>query len=258
MVQLVDGHTYNYGYIGSRATGNEPGSYMVVGPDWKGEKPAGIDKVFRSLTPFSLAGFRTQLFDPADMPNVIKVQDGYKVEPLSAFLKQPAPPAAPKIDFLPATTPGIKENFWSYLDAALKYVPETDMDKDIRAKLASIGIGPGKTFDFKELSPEHKAAFIEAMKGGDEQVTKYLADGIKKINNWNIGAFFGDQKFFSGDWLKRAAGAKAGIYANDAIEATYPIHPRGWKRRYARLQQARTTPSPSPPAKPLRSTPSGR
>ena len=221
-VMMCDGNTYNYGYIGSRATGNDPGSYMVVGPDWKGEKPAGIKEIFTSTTPFSLAAYRTQLFNPEDMPNVIKVQDGYKAEPLSAFLKQPAPAAAPNIDFLPATTGGIKENFWSYLDAALEFVPTTDQNKDIHAKLASIGIGPGKTFDFKDLSPEHKTAFVEAMKGGDAQVTKYLADGIKTVNNWNIGAFFGDQKFFNGDWLKRAAGAKAGIYANDAIEATYP------------------------------------
>jgi hypothetical protein len=34
-VQLEDGNTYNYGYIGSRATGNEAGDYMVVGPDWR-------------------------------------------------------------------------------------------------------------------------------------------------------------------------------------------------------------------------------
>ena len=68
---------------------------------------------------------RTQLFNPGDMPNVEKVQAGYKAQPLSAFLKQPAPPAAPKIDFLPATTAGIKENFFQYLDAALQFVPET-------------------------------------------------------------------------------------------------------------------------------------
>jgi hypothetical protein len=222
VVQLVDSHTYNYGYIGSRATGNEPGKYMVVGPDWKGEKPAGIDKVFQSLTPFSLAGFRTQLFNAEDMPNVIKVQDGYQVETLSAYLKQPAPTAAPKIDFLPATTSGIKDNFWNYLDAALELIPQTDEDKDTRAKLASIGIGPGKTFNFKDLSSEHKAALIEGTKGGGAQVSKFLAEGTKQVNNWNLGAFWGDQKFYSGDWLKRAAGAKAGIYANDAIEATYP------------------------------------
>ena len=222
VVQLVDSHTYNYGYIGSRATGNEGGKYLVVGPDWEGEKPAGIDKVFQSLTPFSLAGFRTQLFDPADMPNVIKVQDGYHVETLSAYLKQPAPTAAPKIDFLPATTGGIKDNFWSYLDAALEIIPQTAEDKDIRAKLASIGIGTDKTFDIKALSPEHKAALIEGAKAGNAQVSKFLAEGTKQINNWNIGSFWGDQKFYNGDWLKLAAGAKAGIYANDAIEATYP------------------------------------
>ena len=62
-VQLDDGNTFNYGYIGSRATGNEAGDYMVVGPDWKGETPAGIKKVFHSTTQFSLAGFRTQLFN---------------------------------------------------------------------------------------------------------------------------------------------------------------------------------------------------
>lgn len=50
-VQFIDGNTYNYGYIGSRATGNEPGNYLVVGPDWKGEAPAGIKKVFSSTTP---------------------------------------------------------------------------------------------------------------------------------------------------------------------------------------------------------------
>ena len=91
-VQLIDGNTYNYGYIGSRATGNDPGDYLVVGPGWKGEMPAGIKKVFSSTTPFALTLFRTQLFNPEDMRNVEKVQAGYKAQPLSSFLKQPAPP----------------------------------------------------------------------------------------------------------------------------------------------------------------------
>ena len=129
-MQLIDGNAYNYGYIGSRATGVDAGSYLVAGPGWKGDTPAGIEKVFRSTTPFALTIFRTQLFNAADMPNVEKVQAGYKAQPLSAFLKQPAPPAAPKIDFLPATTAGIKANFYEYLDAALQFVPETPEDKD--------------------------------------------------------------------------------------------------------------------------------
>jgi hypothetical protein len=222
-VQMIDGNAYNYGYIGSRATGPESGDYLVAGPDWKGEVPAGIKKVFQSTTPFGLTIFRTQLFNAEDMPNVVKVQVGYKAQPLSAFLKQPAPPAAPKIDFLPATTAGIKKNFYEYLDAALQFVPPSAEDKDIRAKLASIGIGPGKNFEFKDLSLEHKAAVLLAMKEGDDKVDKYLATGFKDINGWKVGAIFGDRSFYKGDWLKRAAAAKGGIYGNDAVEAMYPM-----------------------------------
>ena len=114
-VQLIDSNTYNYGYIGTRATGTELGDYLVVAPDWKGETPPGIKKVFQSTTPFSLALIRTQLFNPGDMPNVEKIQSGYKAQPLSAFLNRRAPPAAPKIDFVPATTAGIKTTFSSIL-----------------------------------------------------------------------------------------------------------------------------------------------
>ena len=222
-VMLCDGNTYNYGYIGSRATGNEAGDYMVVGPDWKGEKPAGIKKVFTSTTPFSVAGYRTQLFKAEDMPNVVKVQGGYKAQPLSAFLKQPAPPAAPKTDFVPATTAGIKANYFQYLDAALQFVPPAPEEKEIRAKLAKIGIGSDKPFDFKSLSAEQKEAFRLGMKSGDEKVDKFLASGVKNVNNWNIGSFFGDRDFFKANWLMRAGAAKGGLYGNDAVEATYPF-----------------------------------
>jgi hypothetical protein len=222
-VQLTDGNAYNYGYIGSRATGSDAGDYLVVGPDWQGETPAGIKKVFRSTTPFALTIFRTQLFNAEDMPNVVKVQAGYKTQTLSAFLKQPAPPAATKIDFLPATTKGIKANFYEYLDAALQFVPETPDTNDLRVRLASIGIGPGKTFEFKNLSLEHKAAVLLAMKEGDDKVENYLASGMKNVNGWKVGSIFGDADFYQGNWLMRAAAAKGGIYGNDAVEAMYPM-----------------------------------
>ncbi len=167
-VMLCDGNIFNHGYIGSRATGNEPGDYLVVGPDWKGETPAGIKKVFRSSTQFSAAAYRTQLFSPDDMPNVVKIQSSYKVQPLSAYLKEPAPPAAPAIDFPKIDKAMVKTNFFEYLDFALQYAPAGPEEKEIRAKLASIGIGAGKTFDFKDLSLEHKAAVGLGMKAGDE------------------------------------------------------------------------------------------
>jgi len=222
-VQLIDGNAYNYGYIGSRATGFDAGNYLVVGPDWQGRTPAGISGVFQSTTPFGLTIFRTQLFNPEDMPNVVKVQEGYQVQALSTFLNQPAPPASPLTDFPLATTAGIKENFYDYLDAALQFIPPSPDTEALRARMASIGIGPGKTFEFKELSLEHKAAVLLAMKEGDSKVDQYLASGMKDINGWKVGSLFGDRDFYQGDWLKRAAAAKGGIYGNDGIEAMYPM-----------------------------------
>ena len=47
-------------------------------PGWKGETPKGIGKVFRCETDFSIALIRTQLFNPADIDNVKKIQAGYQ------------------------------------------------------------------------------------------------------------------------------------------------------------------------------------
>jgi hypothetical protein len=222
-VQLEDGNTFNFGYIGSRATGNEAGDYMVAGPDWKGDAPPGIEKVFRSTTQFALAGYRTQLFDPADMENVEKVQAGYGVRTLSSYLGQPPPPTPAKIDFPEIDEKLIKTNFFEYLDFALQFAPPGPEEKEIRAKLASIGVGPAKTFDFEDLSLEHKAEVALGMKAGEAKVDEAAGSLGKDVNGWKISSPFGDRAFFDGDWLLRAAGAKAGIYGNDAVEATYPM-----------------------------------
>jgi hypothetical protein len=222
-VQLTDANTFNYGYIGTRATGTGAGDYMIVGPDWKGDTPPHIKQVFHSTTDFSIVGFRTQLFGPADMPNVVKVQAGYKAQPLSAYLKQPAPAAPPAVQWMKANAEIAKTNFFEILDFALQYIPPGPEEAGIRAKLASIGIGAGKQFEMKDLSAEHKAAILLGMKAGDDAVDKYIASGGTVIDGWNIASFFGDRAFYNGDWLKRAAAAKGGIYGNSAIEAMYPL-----------------------------------
>ena len=222
-LQFCDWNTFNFGYVGSRATGTEPGDYLVVGPDWKGETPAGIKGVLRSTTQFTLVIVRTQLFGPDDMPNVLKVQEGYKLQPLSAFLKQPAPPAAPTIDFPKASTELAKTNFFEFVDFSLQFAPAGPEEKEIRAKLAKIGIGPGKTFNFKDLSLEHKAAVLLGLKEGEKKVEEKVATIGTKINGWSVGSAFGNREFFNGDWLLRAAAAKAGIYGNNAEEAVYPM-----------------------------------
>src|SRR5262245_27248562 len=111
-VQLIDWNTFNFGYIGSRATASAPGNYLVAGPNWKGPIPLGIRKMFHSTTDFAIILFRTQLFGTEDMPNVVKVQEQYKVQPLSAFQKKSAPPAAPAINWPPINQELVKENFF--------------------------------------------------------------------------------------------------------------------------------------------------
>ena len=105
-LQFIDMYTFNFAYVGSRATGNGAGSYLLAGPNWKGEKPKGIKSVIRSETEFAFVLYRTQLFNPGDIDNVKKIQAGYKVQPLSDFLGKPAPPPPPAVDFIKPLTAG--------------------------------------------------------------------------------------------------------------------------------------------------------
>src|SRR5258708_970562 len=183
-VQLIDGNTFNYGYIGSRATGSDAGDYMVVGPEWKGTTPAGIKKVFQSGTQFSLALYRTQLLDPGDIDNVTKVQSGYKAQPLSAYLKQPAPPASPAVNFPKIDKKLVKTNFFEYLDFCLQFAPALENEKDIRAKLARIGVGAGKTFSFRDLPLEHKAEILIGMRQGERKTDEAVDKADRSADGW--------------------------------------------------------------------------
>ncbi len=222
-VQLIDGNTFNYGYIGSRATGSEAGDYLIVGPEWKGTTPAGIKQVFHSGSQFSMALFRTQLFSPEDMANVAQVQDGYRAQPLSSFLQQPAPAAVAEIDFPKVDAELAKKDFFRYLDFALQFAPAGPEELAVRSRLARIGVGPDKTFDFADLPWLHKLAALWGMKAGKDKIEADLEAIGSNINGWRVSDPAGDRAFYNGNWLKRAAVAKAGIYANDGVEAMYPM-----------------------------------
>lgn len=226
-LQLNDLNTYNFGYVGTRATGSDAGRYMIVGPRWTGVTPAGIKKVFRSTTDFCLALLRTQLFDPTDIEAVKKVQAGYKVQMLSSFLNQPAPAPAPALSFPKFGKDLVRTEFFEYLDFVLQLAPALPEDQWIRDQLARIGVGPGKSFDFRSLSLEDKAEILLGMKEGERKVEEAVAVLGKDINGWRVAASFGNADFFHGDWLQRAAAAKAGIYGNDAAEAMYPLAKAG-------------------------------
>jgi hypothetical protein len=225
-VQLVDLYTDNYGYMGSRTTGNGAGCYLVAGPDWKGGTPPGIAKVFRSETQFSLVIYRTQLFKPADIDNVKKVQAGYKVQPLSAFIGQPAPPAPPAINWPKFEQTAFTTGFPEYLDFLLQFCPPVGtaaVETPLREKFARIGIGPGKKVQHEDLPPALKAALGDGVKAAFAKIEKTAESVGTLVNGWQIGAAAGSRDFYKGNWALRAAAAKLGIYGNSQAEAVYPF-----------------------------------
>ena len=222
-VQFVDMYTFNFAYVGSRTTGNDAGCYVLAGPGWKGAAPAGVKKVFNAETQFGLIGFRTQLLGPRDMPNVVKIQKGYQVQPLSAFLHSPAPPPAPALEWPAFTKEDMKTPFAKYLNWVLQFCPSPPEEDSMRARFASIGIEAGKPFEFDSLSDARKAEFGLGIKEGYDAIVAAKDTIGKNINGWLIGSVLGDRAFFHSNWTLRAAGALAGIYGNSAAEAVYPL-----------------------------------
>jgi hypothetical protein len=224
-VQLIDAYTFNFDYMGSRTTGNDGGSFLIAGPGWKGETPKGVKKVFRSETEFALAVYRTQLFTPADLDNVKKIQAGYKAEPLSAFLDRPAPTAAPAIDFIKPLTPDEERtslDFFNILNFVLQFCPTDPSETELMARFAKIRVGAGKTFDASTLSPEIKTAIEQGM--ADAWVD--FANLQKQIDVGKVtsGDLFGTRAYLKNNYLYRMAGAVLGIGGNSKQEAMYPIY----------------------------------
>ena len=76
--------------------------------------------------------------------------------------------------------------------------------------LRALAIGPGKTFEFKELSLAHKAAISLAMKEGDDKVDQVSGQRNEKHQRLERRLVLWRPRFYKGNWLKRAGAAKAG------------------------------------------------
>lgn len=223
--QFIDLYTHNYAFVSSRTTGNEAGNYLVAGPNWKGEKPDGIKAVIRCETELGYILVRTQLFNPADIENVRKVQASYKVQPLSAFLGQPVKPT-PAINFLkPLTAEQQRTNLdiFQILNFCLSFCPTHPSEKELMAKFARIGIGAGKSFDATKLTPEMKQAFQEGMADGLQAFADFKRTEVDTRKRGSADVF-GTREYLKNNYLYRMAGAILGIYGQSKEEALYPVY----------------------------------
>jgi hypothetical protein len=225
-IQLVDLYTHNFAYIGSRATGNDAGSYLLTGPGWNGVKPAGIKDVISCETDLVLAIYRTQLFNPGDIDAVKKIQAGYGMQPLSKFLGQPTPPPPPALDYIRPYAPGEQKTsleLFSVLNFILKLCPTVPSETELMERFATIGVGAGKIFDASKFTPEVMQAVeqgvVDAWREFDDFKRTEIDTG--KVTS---GDAFGTREFLKNNYLYRMAAAIVGIYGNSKAEAMYPIY----------------------------------
>jgi hypothetical protein len=220
--QLMDLYTFNFDYIGTRATGNGGGDFLLVGPDWKGEAPSGITKVIPCETEMVNVVGRTQLFDPGDLDNVKAIQAGYQLRPLSAFLDQPAPPPAPELNWVKPVPPAelrTSLDFFNVLSFVLQLAPTHPSEIELRARFAKIGVVPGRSFDAAALPPEIQDALKAGMADGQEEI-----DARRASLGGKSDQLFGTRAFLNNDYVTRAVGTQVGIGANSREEALYPIY----------------------------------
>ena len=224
-VQLIDLYTHNFDYLGSRATGSDAGSYLIAGPDWQGKKPKGIKKVIHTETELVLAIYRTQLFSPDDMEKVKAIQASYIVQPLSAFVGQPAPKVAPEISFIePLTRDEIKTSpkVFEQLNFVLKFCPTHPSEKELMARFAKLDMGAGKTFDMSKFSPEVQKAVGQGIADAWSDF-----DALKKraeTGEISGADAFGTREYLKNNYAYRMIAAVLGIWGNSTAEAIYPMY----------------------------------
>ena len=225
-IQLIDEYTFNFAYIGTRTSGNNGGSFLVAGPGWNGDTPKGITKVIRSETEFVMAGYRTQLFNPADILNVKKIQAGYKVQTLSAFLKKDTSTKTTAVDFITPLSPQeerVSPQFFSILNFILKFCPTDPSEKDLMARFAKIGVGGGMDFDTAKLSPEMKTAVQEGIADAWKEFEDFKKNEFE-TGKVTAGDCFGTREYLKNNYLYRMAAAVLGIFGNSKLEAMYPAY----------------------------------
>lgn len=244
--QLVDQYTHNFGYIGVLSTGREAGDYLIAGPDWQGETPAGIKAVLRSETQIVMILGRTALKSADDMPAVRALQQQYRLQALHEYANTAAPVAAPAIAWQAwdAKT-GLGPGFISQLNQILTLCPTHPSEQALRARFAQVGIVPGQGFDLAALSAEQRQALMAGIQDAQAQMKAAAA----KVRS-TLG-LFGSREAMHNNYLNRALAASMGIYGNSVEEAFYTgsqMDDQGQRLVGGRRYRLRFGPGQLPPA----------
>ena len=221
LMPMLDAWSNVYFSPGSRTTGTGSRKFLIVGPNWKGETPAGMLLV-KSPTNLTWIICRIQANNNADIKNVARIQKGFKISPLHKMDKPQSVASTGESAALPIDRIGhmSTEEFFNRLNTLMVQNPPGAEDNTILEKFAKIGIAPGATFSLDKLPPQdrEKAALLSY-----NMEKKFSAEKMNlttPVNGWmtlrNLGRY-------GSNYNLRAMIAYTGFGANLDVDALYPI-----------------------------------
>ncbi|QWC92392.1 DUF1254 domain-containing protein [Cupriavidus metallidurans] len=227
LMPMLDAWTNVFASPGKRTTGTKRGVFAIVGPNWQGQLPKGVKEI-RSPTDMAWLIGRIQTNGKQDYANVHRLQDQFRLVPLSAWRKgsrtavQPVPRAA----MIDTETPPAEQvaamdaqAFFTRLAALLPANPPAADDAAMVEKMQRMGIKVGQPFKTTVLEPSTARAVQE---GASAALTMIKANGRKSAAGnmgWRVQRDIG---VYGTDYGRRAVVAMFGLGANLPEDAIYP------------------------------------
>jgi len=227
LMPMLSGWTDVFNVPGTRTTGDKAQDYVLTGPNWRGTIPSGLTEIKSPTNMIWILGRTYCTGTPEDYAAVHKLQDQYKLTPLSLYGKTYTPPEGqvnPQIDMKTPVRDQVNAldaaTYFGMLATLMQDNPPAAADKLMIDKLKKIGIEPGKKFDMSKLGDDTKKGLEEAVKAGQEQIAGHAKDAGVMKNGWIFSTNTG---LYGTDYLQRAYIAYYGLGANRPQDAIYPV-----------------------------------
>jgi hypothetical protein len=226
LIPMLDGWTTVFQAPGKRTTGTGAQTYAITGPGWKGTLPAGV-KEYKS--PTSMVWVLGRIYctgTPEDYAEVHKLQDEFKLVPLSSYGKPYTPPPGTVDASIDMKTP-VRDQvnrmdavaYFTLLCKLMKDNPPAAADAPQLAKFARIGIVPGQDFDASKL----KADFLKRVPEVSFDRIAIQLKVNKEMTDENGWGYTTKSGIYGTDYLMRALLTAFGLGANRPQDAIYPV-----------------------------------
>ncbi len=198
--------------VGTNTSGSKAATYLFTRDDWKGTVPSGMIHMSFPTRYMIILGRTFAVNTPEDLSKVHALQDQYKVVPLSAYGKPFAYKAPPLIKpgFSMTEAPqkvilGMGTGGYFNLMAELMAsdAPPAPEDAPMVARMAEIGVVPGRPFDPSKLDPAVQTTLKDVPEFALKRMTAAWDSLGKDVNGWRVtlaGGRYGTNYLERGAW----------------------------------------------------------